>query len=73
MNHSCSFTDIRVKQKKKGNKTMKKTYMNPTTDIVRVETQQMIAQSLGVNSSETIKDTNKILSRQGGAWDDDED
>ena len=52
---------------------MKKTYMNPTTDIVRVETQQMIAQSMGVNSSETISDTNKILSRQGGAWDDDED
>ena len=27
---------------------MKKTYINPTTDVVKVQTQQMIAASIGI-------------------------
>ena len=55
---------------------MKKTYLNPTTDIIRVETQQMIAQSqLGVYSNDTegISDNGQVLSRGGSSWDDEED
>ena len=53
---------------------MKKTYQNPTTDIIRVETQQMIADSMPVDGSKTITSSDAILSRRGGsAWDDDED
>ena len=57
-------------------KRMKKTYLNPTTDIIRVETQQMIAQSqLGVYSNDTegISDNGQVLSRGGSSWDDEED
>ena len=50
---------------------MKKTYMHPTTSIVRVETQQMIAESVTVNGSKTISNSNQILSRgRNSDWDD---
>ena len=54
---------------------MKKTYMIPTTSIVRVETQQMIADSLKVNGdgSKTISNSNQILSRgRNSDWDDED-
>ena len=53
---------------------MKKTYQIPVTDIIRVETQQMIAESMTVDGSKTISGSNQILSRErGNVWDDDED
>ena len=52
---------------------MKKIYQIPTTQIVKVQPMQMIAESLNVNgdyNSSTIT----MGSRQGGgAWDDEDD
>ena len=53
----------------------KKAYLNPTTDIFRVETASMIAgtQDMNVNEEE-ITSAGQILSRRGGSvWSDDED
>lgn len=51
-----------------------KKYIKPTTDIIYIETQQMIAESLTKDTETTINDNGKVLSRQGGGfWDDEED
>jgi len=52
---------------------MKKNYIYPTVDITRVETISMIAQSLELNTTETLNDDDEelFLSRQDkrkGAW-----
>lgn len=56
---------------------MKKTYQIPMTDIIRVETQQMIADSFnGQGGSGQTNDgyaTGDGLSRRGGSMWDDED
>ena len=56
---------------------MKKTYQAPATVVMNVELQQMIADSFtstGGNGQTFNSDaTGKGLSRQGGAWDDDEE
>lgn len=49
---------------------MKKTYQIPTTDIIKIETAQMIATSLGVSDKEA--ESGVMLGRGGSAWDDDE-
>jgi len=52
---------------------MKKTYMIPTTSIVRVETQQMIAGTMTVDGTKTISNSNQILSRgRNSDWDDED-
>lgn len=53
---------------------MKKIYMIPTTQVVKINTVKMIAASLKISSSNA--DTNGgMLSRRGNndLWDDDED
>ena len=50
---------------------MKKTYQNPTTKIVKIQTMQMIAQSVGVGSE--YQSGNAVLSRRGNSWDDEDD
>lgn len=50
-----------------------KKYIKPTTDIILIETQQMIAESLGKDSSDPINDNGKVLSRRGGHWDYDDE
>ena len=52
---------------------MKKTYQTPATDIVRIETQPMLQDSMNVHSDKTITSSDAILSRGGSAWDDEED
>ena len=54
-------------------KRMKKTYQTPATDIVRIEAQPMLQDSMNVHSDKTISNSNDILSRGGSAWDDEED
>lgn len=50
---------------------MKKIYLEPKTVIVKVELQQMIAESLGVYGT---TNSSTMLSRDGGSgWDDDEE
>ena len=51
---------------------MKQTYQKPATDILRVEAQPMLTDSLNV-TQETITDKNDILSRRGNSVWDDED
>lgn len=49
---------------------MKKIYIEPKTMIVKVELQQMIAESLGVYGT---TDNNTMLSREGNSdWDDED-
>ena len=50
---------------------MKKIYQIPTTIVIRVETQQMIAESLGFGN--TVNSAAGAESRDGGFWDDDDD
>lgn len=51
-----------------------KTYMKPTTDIIYIETQQMIAESLTKDTETTINNNNEVLSRGGrGFWDEEEE
>ena len=57
---------------------MKKNYINPTVDITRVETISMIAQSLELNTTETLTDDDEelFLSRQDkrkGVWGDEDE
>ena len=53
---------------------MKQTYQKPATDILRVEAQPMLQESLNVNPTETINNSNQILSRRGNSvWDDEDD
>ena len=49
---------------------MKKIYQIPTTTVMNVELQQMIAESINMGGS---YGGGAILSRQGSAWDDDDD
>ncbi len=53
---------------------MKKTYMTPEIQVVKVESQLMApASQMGV-SDKTVNSTNAtLLGRSGGGWDDDED
>ena len=53
---------------------MKKVYINPTTNILNIETAQMIAAS-GFESSlnTTGKNGNSALSRGGDFWDDEDE
>ena len=48
---------------------MKKIYMIPTTRVVKIETIQMIAESVGVGQSYQSGDA--VLSREGSSLDDD--
>ena len=59
--------------KHKKEKAMKKIYMIPTTQIVNIKTNKMIAASLNISSYNA--DTNGgMLSRDGGDfWDDEDD
>ena len=56
-----------------------KKYIKPTTDIIYIETQQMIAESLTLTKDtdpETppINNNNEVLSRGGrGFWDDEDE
>lgn len=53
---------------------MKQIYQTPATEILRVEAQPMLQDSMTVNSNEKITDSNNILSRRGNSvWDDEED
>ena len=53
---------------------MKQTYQKPATDILCVEAQPMLEESMTVNSTETINSSNQILSRRGNSvWDDEDD
>ena len=49
---------------------MKKTYINPEMEIVKIATQQMLAGS-GLGISGETKDTNDLLSRDYDDWDED--
>lgn len=52
---------------------MKRTYINPTIEIVKVESHQIMAGS-PYNLHDTKEDPTTADSRQGrGFWDDDED
>ena len=71
-----------IKVKLKIDKTMKKTYISPKTDIVSVELQKMIAASQialkeEVGTGQLIDSapsgTTEVLSRGSSLWDDDEE
>lgn len=49
---------------------MKKTYMNPELEVVKVQTMQMLAASARVDlSNETLDDEGDLLGRgTGGDW-----
>jgi hypothetical protein len=49
---------------------MKKTYINPTMTIVKIQTAQMIAAS--PNYGGTTTETSGNLSREGSFWDDED-
>ena len=49
---------------------MKKTYINPTMTIVKIQTAQMLAASPGYGGSTT--ETSGNLSRESSFWDDDD-
>lgn len=53
---------------------MKKTYIQPSTDVIQVNTEKMFCESLGINSSTTLGDgdTGTFLSRDGSDWDDED-
>lgn len=48
---------------------MKKTYINPDTQVIVLETMQMIAESMNVNN-DTTKGFNESLSRGDSDWED---
>lgn len=54
---------------------MKKTYIQPISTIVFLTVQQMIAESLTVNSKKTLEDSDEkyFLSREGNTFWEDED
>jgi hypothetical protein len=73
-----------IKVKLKIDKTMKKTYISPKTDIVSVELQKMIAASsdpitlteeggTGQLIDSAPSGTTEVLSRGSSLWDDDEE
>ncbi len=52
---------------------MKKTYLNPTIEVVEVKTEQLLdVTSLGKDSSTTISDNDAVLGRGGSDWDDED-
>ena len=51
---------------------MKKIYSTPHTEIVKIQTNRMIATSLP-KGGQTVGDNNEVLSRRYDAWDDEED
>lgn len=51
---------------------MKKTYMIPTIQVVKIETLKMVAASLTV-SSHSAEAEGGMLSRESSVWDDDDD
>jgi hypothetical protein len=50
---------------------MKKIYMIPTTLVVKIETVQMIAESV-VGVGRAYQSGDAVLSRESSGWDDDE-
>ena len=55
---------------------MKKTYINPSIEVVRIQTVGMLANSLtmGVHSDKAVTDINDLLGRgDDGDWEDEED
>lgn len=55
---------------------MKKTYMQPNSAIVRVAIQQLLSESLGVNTTKTLGDTDKgtfLGRKERSLWEDDEE
>ena len=52
---------------------MKKIYSTPHTEIVKIQTNRMIATSLPKDGGQTVDDNNDVLSRRYDAWDDEED
>ncbi|MBQ8096451.1 MAG: hypothetical protein IJ243_05130 [Prevotella sp.] len=57
---------------------MKKEYVNPAIEVMRMETVNMLAESLGKNSTDKVNDSDKpsFLGRGSGSndfWDDDEE
>ena len=51
---------------------MKKIYSTPHTEIVKIQTNTIIATSLP-KDGQTVGDNNEVLSRRYDAWDDEED
>jgi len=55
---------------------MKKTYMTPDIQVVKVESQLMTpaspVHSMSINSSTTVSDPNAVLGRGGSDWDDED-
>ena len=51
---------------------MKKIYSTPHTEIVKIQTNRMIATSLP-KGEQMVDDNNDVLSRRYDAWDDEED
>lgn len=57
---------------------MKKEYINPAIEIVKIETIHMIADSgtegpQALGGGEETDNVNDLLSRRGGFWDDEEE
>lgn len=53
---------------------MKKTYINPTINIVNVQTQQMIAESVGFGKGQKAgSDAASRRGRNNNVWDDEEE
>jgi hypothetical protein len=52
---------------------MKKAYINPVVEIVKVKTNQMIATSQNLYQNQTVNDIRELESRGGYDWDDDYD
>ena len=53
---------------------MKKLYLKPDAKVYVIETAQMIADSLGKNSTTAVNPgSSNVLSRGGSSWDDDDD
>ena len=52
---------------------MKKIYSTPHTEIVKIQTNTIIATSLPKDGEHMVNDNNDVLSRRYDAWDDEED
>lgn len=53
---------------------MKKTYMQPATEIVKILTDRFIATSIDINSNgDAVDASNAAGRRYDGGWDDEED
>lgn len=60
----------------KRKRIMKKIYMKPATQVVKVEQQLLsgASKTLGVNpdASKAVSDPDAVLGRSGGGWDDED-